>query len=125
MKNPKFGFASLLAVIGISIVFGMLLGGRLNAPQVTFAAPTGGVVRLVPAVTGAGTTSFADIVERAWISPGKRERQREKKRNRDLPRSGSFAVSSGIRSRTILGDRPDTRESARGRDSLSPRTVIC
>jgi serine protease Do len=65
MKNPKFGFASLLAVIGISIVFGMLLGGRLNAPQVTFAAPTGGVVRLVPAVTGAGTTSFADIVERA------------------------------------------------------------
>jgi len=65
MKNPKFGFASLLAVIGISIVFGMLLGGRLNAPQVTFAAPTGGAVRLAPAVTGAGTTSFADIVERA------------------------------------------------------------
>ena len=39
-KSRTFGFASLLAVIGISIIFGMILGGRLNAPQVTFAAPS-------------------------------------------------------------------------------------
>ena len=67
MKNRSFGYASLLAVIGISIVFGMLLGGRLNAPQVTFAAPvTGPPVRLTPAVSGAGgALNFADVVEQA------------------------------------------------------------
>jgi serine protease Do len=68
MKNRTFGFASLLAVIGISIVFGMILGGKLNAPQVTFAAPmTRPPVNLAPAVTGSGGgyIDFADVVERA------------------------------------------------------------
>jgi len=67
MKNRTFGYASLLAVIGVSIVFGMLLGGRLNAPQVTFAAPaTGPPVRLTPAVSGSsGAVNFADVVEHA------------------------------------------------------------
>jgi serine protease Do len=67
MKNRTFGYASLLAVIGVSIVFGMLLGGWLNAPEVTFAAPvTGPPVRLTPAVTGSiGSINFADVVEGA------------------------------------------------------------
>ncbi len=63
MKNRNFGFVSLLAVIGVSIVFGMLLGGRLNAPRVTFAAPASAPLQLAPAVTSGGVTSFADIVE--------------------------------------------------------------
>jgi serine protease Do len=50
MNNRTFGFASLLAVIGVSIVFGMILGGR----------------QLAPAATGPGPTlDFADVVERA------------------------------------------------------------
>jgi len=67
MKNRTFGFASLLAVVGVSIVFGMLLGGRLNAPETTFAAPyAGSSVQLAPAVTGSsGVLDFADVVERA------------------------------------------------------------
>jgi len=67
MNNRTFGYASLLAVIGVSIVFGMLLGGWLNAPQVTFAAPViGPPVRLTPAVTGSGgAINFADVVESA------------------------------------------------------------
>lgn len=67
MNDRRFGFASLLAVIGVSIVFGMLLGGRLNAPEPTFAAPyAGAAVQLAPAVTGpSGALDFADVVERA------------------------------------------------------------
>ena len=30
MQNRAYGFVALLAVIGVSIVFGMLLGGRLE-----------------------------------------------------------------------------------------------
>ena len=63
MINRAVGFASLLAVIGISIVFGMLLGGRLNAPQVVLAAPQS-TLQLAPAANGgAATVDFADIVE--------------------------------------------------------------
>jgi len=63
MVNRAVGFASLLAVIGVSIVFGMLLGGRLNAPQVVLAAPQP-TLQLAPAANGvAGRVDFADIVE--------------------------------------------------------------
>jgi len=67
MKNQTFGFASLLAVIGVSIVFGMLLGGKLNAPQPVFAAPNPVTpIHLAPAVTGSGAAlDFADVVEKA------------------------------------------------------------
>ena len=58
MVNRAVGFASLLAVIGVSIVFGMLLGGRLNAPQVVLAAPQS-TLQLAPAASG-----VAGIVER-------------------------------------------------------------
>jgi serine protease Do len=63
MNNRAVGFASLLAVIGISIVFGMVIGGKLNAPQVVLAAQTGTPLRLAPASTGLGMTNFADVVE--------------------------------------------------------------
>ncbi len=66
MENRASGFVALLVVIGVSIVFGMVVGGRLNAPQVVHAAPNNGPVRLAPASTiGAGVHSFADIVEQA------------------------------------------------------------
>ena len=70
MHNRAAGFASLLAVIGVSIVFGMVLGGKLNAPHVVFAAPpeSGGSLTLAPASTLPGpgpNASFADIVDRA------------------------------------------------------------
>ena len=37
MPNRTPGLFPLLAVIGISIVFGMILGGKLNAPPVMLA----------------------------------------------------------------------------------------
>jgi len=65
MINRAFGFASLLAVIGISIVFGMLIGGRLNAPQIMLAAPQA-PLQLAPATSGpAPAGGFADMIEQA------------------------------------------------------------
>jgi hypothetical protein len=37
MNSKALGFVSLLAVIGASIVFGMFVGGKLNAPQTAHA----------------------------------------------------------------------------------------
>ena len=67
MRNRALQFASLLAVIGVSIVFGMLVGGRLNAPQVTFAAPAATAAQPSPAASGIADPriGFADIVEAA------------------------------------------------------------
>ncbi len=66
MHNRAYGFVALLAVISVSIVFGMILGGRLNAPQVVFAAPAGAQIELAPVSTsGPAVMDFADIVERA------------------------------------------------------------
>jgi len=59
------GFASLLAVIGVSIVFGMLLGGRLNSPPVSYAAPSIALAATKPATEPRGMQSFADIAEAA------------------------------------------------------------
>ena len=36
--NRKGSFAALLGVVGISIIFGMIVGGKLNAPPVMHAA---------------------------------------------------------------------------------------
>ena len=66
MQTRAFGFAALLAVIGISIVFGMVLGGRLNAPPVALAAPDRASLQLTPKTSGVSPVgSFADIVEEA------------------------------------------------------------
>jgi len=64
--EKKYSFAALLAVIAISIVFGMVLGGRLNAPQGMFAARSGIVLAQNPLVgPGAAPADFADIAEAA------------------------------------------------------------
>ncbi len=64
MSNRGIGFISLLAVIGVSIVFGMLVGGKLNAPNTMLAAePT---PLPASAAVQKGTTTavdFADVVE--------------------------------------------------------------
>jgi len=66
MQNRAYGFVALLTVIGVSIVFGMLLGGRLNAPQVVFAAPSTSTLDLPPASTASpAVMDFADVVEHA------------------------------------------------------------
>jgi serine protease Do len=62
MNSRAYRFVALLAVIGVSIVFGMVIGGRLNAPQVVLAAPT---LQLAPASTSFGGADFADVVEDA------------------------------------------------------------
>ncbi len=66
--NRKLGYAALLAVVGVSIVFGMILGGRLNAPQVMFAArdvPARAVEEVDQPAAATATTGFADIVDGA------------------------------------------------------------
>jgi serine protease Do len=64
--EKKYSFAALLAVIAISIVFGMVLGGRLNAPQGMFAARSGIVLAQNPLVgPGVAPSDFADIAEAA------------------------------------------------------------
>jgi serine protease Do len=63
MPQRAYGFAALLAVMGVSIVFGMILGGRLSAPQVAFAAPGAERIELAPAVGGGSGADFADVVE--------------------------------------------------------------
>ncbi len=67
MQNRAFGFVAMLSVMGMSIVFGMLLGGKLNSPPAMLAASQAlPAVQLTPAVGGIeGTVSFADIVERS------------------------------------------------------------
>jgi serine protease Do len=65
MQNRTLGLAALLAVIGISIVFGMILGGRLNAPPVMLAAPLQLAPQITASVGVAGGSDFADIVERS------------------------------------------------------------
>src|SRR5262245_22557272 len=42
--NRKASFAALLAVIGLSVMFGMVIGGRLNSPPGALAAKPGTLV---------------------------------------------------------------------------------
>ena len=69
----RLQFATLLFVVGISVVFGMVLGGKLNSPEVVFAAPAQPMPASfpgapepapVPEVSG----NFADVVERVMPS---------------------------------------------------------
>jgi len=64
MQNRVYAFTALLAVIGASIVFGMILGGRLNAPPVALAGPDLAPIQLAPASAGGGIdVGFADVVD--------------------------------------------------------------
>jgi len=66
MNVRATGFLALSAVIGLSIAFGMVIGGKLNAPEMVLAAPDVKPLKLAPAATGGpGMMNFADIVEQA------------------------------------------------------------
>ena len=52
MNVRATGFLALLAVIGLSIAFGMVIGGKLNAPEMVLAAPDVKPLKLAPASTG-------------------------------------------------------------------------
>jgi len=57
---------SLIAVSGISIVFGIVIGGLIDSPEVAMAAPPAiqPAVNMAPAVTSnSGIRDFADVVE--------------------------------------------------------------
>jgi serine protease Do len=68
--NRKASFAALLAVVAVSIIFGMVLGGRLNAPPIVHAARETVAGSAFPAATDSGTPTialpdFSDIAEAA------------------------------------------------------------
>jgi len=70
--NRTYSFLALLVVVAISIVFGMVVGGRLNAPEIALAAPRGAIAAVdraalptAPAMTSGGRLDFADIAEAA------------------------------------------------------------
>jgi serine protease Do len=71
MNSHGYRYTALLAVIGVSIVFGMVLGGKLNTPRVVLAMPEAnapvstGTLQLAPAVAGGDAVGFADIVEQS------------------------------------------------------------
>jgi serine protease Do len=64
--NRKASFAALLAVVGASIVFGMILGGRLNAPPTMNAAssnPARTQAAFAAAAPGGVSSAFPDFSE--------------------------------------------------------------
>ncbi len=66
--DRKLGFVALLAVVGVSVVFGMILGGKLNSPQTMVAGGPAGVVGGLSAPSSGdrfAPPDFADIVEAA------------------------------------------------------------
>jgi len=65
MPQRSFGFVAMLAVMAVSVVFGMMLGGKLNAPPIVHAAGSSTPMQLATPIGGSGVTSFADIVERS------------------------------------------------------------
>jgi len=52
--NRKASFAALLGVVAVSIVFGMIVGGRLNAPPIMHAARETASGGAFPAASGPG-----------------------------------------------------------------------
>lgn len=51
--NRRWSLAALFGVVAVSIVFGMIVGGRLNAPAVLHAAPPAATAAAFPAATSA------------------------------------------------------------------------
>lgn len=66
MSKRGSGFVALLSVVAVSLVLGVIVGGKLNAPRVALAAPATNALELAPANAEVGITpNFADIVEGA------------------------------------------------------------
>jgi serine protease Do len=65
MQDRVFGFTALLFVVAVSIVFGMVVGGRLNTPRLVHAAPAAPEIHLAARNTGAPALGFADIAQNA------------------------------------------------------------
>jgi serine protease Do len=68
--NRKYSFAALLLVVFVSVIFGMVVGGKLNAPAIMHASgDTEWLKTLQPASDrekgSATNVDFADIVEEA------------------------------------------------------------
>ena len=72
--NRTYSLVTILAVVGISVVFGMVLGGKLNAPDVALAASRTSALSIdddspvrpvAPAMAPAGRMDFADVAETA------------------------------------------------------------
>lgn len=64
MNKGSLGFVSLLLVIGVSVVLGVIIGGKLNAPPVAHAAPKHQPIKLAPVHNGTVVgVDFADVVE--------------------------------------------------------------
>ena len=64
--NSKSSFAALLGVVAVSIIFGMILGGRLNAPAVVHAAAPSGAapasfVAATPSTHAIALPDFSEI----------------------------------------------------------------
>lgn len=64
MQERVYAFTGLLLVVATSIVFGMVLGGRLSAPEVALAAPRSSGFDLAPPAGRSGG-GFADIAQAA------------------------------------------------------------
>ena len=67
--SRKSSLAALLGVVGVSIVFGMIVGGRLNAPAVMLAAPKSGSATFPAATSSPERTvavpDFSEIASQA------------------------------------------------------------
>ena len=64
--DRKYSFAALLAVVGVSIIFGMILGGQLNAPGGMFAARESLVLSQAPLISSADVPrDFSEIAQAA------------------------------------------------------------
>ncbi len=114
MQNRTFGVLTLLAVMGVSVVFGMILGGKLNAPNIVLAAPAAAELRLAPAATGAaGVTDFADIVERSIPAVVAVTASKLESRGRPTPQDHPFFGDPFFR--RFFGPQEEEQEEGRPR----------
>ena len=67
--NRRWSFLALLGVVAVSIVFGMIVGGRLNAPREMQAAAPSAAVQAFPTASASGRTvalpDFSEIAAEA------------------------------------------------------------
>lgn len=65
--RSRYGFAAMLAVVGCSIVIGMVLGARFDSPPSAAARPESGSLQVTRSVgpAPAAAVDFSEIVERS------------------------------------------------------------